>query len=305
MKFTKIGIIGAKGLGASLAFTCSLKGIPLILVDPQKEQLEKAVGVIKKKVEAFIQENAMDKEDQALLMDRIQLSMDLKSLENIDFVIELISQDEETGATLLLELEKVCKESCIFGSHAALLSITKMAKNLEKPARVLGIHWIQRNSQVVLAELVRAVSTSGTTMTIAKELCEQMGIASIEAHDFPGYSLNRILLVMINEAINTVYEGVASACDVDKACSLSTGQELGPLALADQIGLDEVLKKLTKLYQLLGHAKYMPSPLLVKYVEAGFLGKKSGKGFFEYKKQTEENFESPARIAKVIPMQAT
>ncbi|MBI2339946.1 MAG: 3-hydroxybutyryl-CoA dehydrogenase [Deltaproteobacteria bacterium] len=282
MNITKIGIVGAGVIGAGIAETAARQGLGVILVETTKVQLEKAVETIRRGLKKAIGRKEVAEKDEDLIIGRVQLALDIQALTKIDFVIEAVTEDERTKTDLFSKLHTVCPAPAIFASATSSLSITKLAKASKRAPQVIGMHFMNPVPVMKLVEIVRGVQTAPETIQAAKSVAERMGKETVLAHDFPGFMVNRVIAPMINEAIYSLYEGVGSAQDIDRALKLGANHPMGPLQLADLLGLDAVLNSLEMLHRQFGNPKFSPCPLLVKYVEAGFLGRKTGKGFYEY-----------------------
>ncbi len=282
MEISRIGIVGAGNVGAEMAEVAALHGLSVILVEAVKENLERAVDGIKRSLQKLVEKKELDEKGKEGVLARIQLGLDLGALAPVDLVIEAITEDEKSKIDLFRKLETIVSSQTIFASNSSVVSITKLARVTKRPEKVVGLHFMMPITSMKLVELVRGVQTSDETLQTAEKLAQKMGKETVFSNDFPGFLVNRILFPMINEAITLLYEGVGSKEDIDRAMKFGPNHPIGPLALADTIGLDAVLALLINLQQEYGNPKYAPSPLLVKYVEAGYLGRKSGRGFYEY-----------------------
>lgn len=278
----KIGIAGANSRGTELVKIFSQKDFKVLLVDSSREALEVATTALRKSWE--IGESEGKKQETSILMERVQITQDRQALAKNDWVLSTLGDGETIE--LFKELEVGALKETLFATTSATLAVTKLAKELKRGERVVGLHFIDPVSQFKFAEIVRGVLTSSETIGKAAELIRQLGYPFVTAHDFPGFVVYRVLAPMINEAIFSLYEGMAPAEEIDRALTSVTGQPLGPLALADAIGLDTIHSVLREMQQTLGNPKFAPCPLLTKYVEAGYCGKKSGKGFYEYQVET-------------------
>lgn len=282
MEITRIGIVGSGSMGAEIAEVAALHGLGVILVEAVKENLERAVEGIKRSLQKLVEKKELDEKGKEGVLARIQLGLDLGALAPVEFVIETIPENEKSKVELFRTLESIVSPQTILASNSSLISITKLAQATKCPEKVVGLHFMMLPTSMKLVELVRGVQTSDATLQAADMLAKKMGKETVLSHDFPGFLVNRILFPMINEAVTLLYEGVGSKEDIDRAMKFGPNHPLGPLALADTIGLDVVLALLTNLQQEYGNPKYAPCPLLVKYVEAGYLGRKTGRGFYEY-----------------------
>ena len=282
MNITKIGIVGAGVIGAGIAETAACRGLGVILIETAKSQLEKGVEYIRRGLKKGIERKEVPEKDEDLIIGRIQLALDIQVLSKIDFVIEAVSEEEKTKTELISKLHTICPAQALFASTTSSLSITKLARASKRAPQVIGMHFMNPVPVMKLVEIVRGVQTAPETIQAAKNLASLLGKETVLAHDFPGFMVNRVIAPMINEAICALYEGIGSAQDIDRALKLGANHPMGPLQLADLIGLDLVLHSLQALQKEFGNPKFAPCPLLVKYVEAGFLGRKTGKGFYEY-----------------------
>lgn len=282
MQITRIGIVGAGRMGVGIAQVAAQSGLQVILVDAVKENLEKGVEAIKRSLQKQIDKKERDEKGKETVLSHIQLGLDLGALSAVELVIEAITEDELSKIELFRKLEMIVSPQTILASNSSMVSLTKLASVTKRPEQVVGLHFMMPVTSMKLVELVRAVQTSEATLKEVEALAQKMGKETIVACDFPGFAVNRILFPMINEAAFALYEGVSSKEEIDRAMKFGANHPIGPLALADLLGLDAVVAMLTHLQQEYGNPKYAPCPLLVKYVEAGYLGRKTGKGFYEY-----------------------
>lgn len=282
MDIQNIGIIGAGPIGTTVARLAASGGLRVILVEVEKEILEKAAAGIREVTENLVKQGRIPANEVDSVMGRIQLSMDLKAMASMDLVLETVADDESLKLDLFRQLGQTVGQGVILATGTDLLSVTKIAAVTQNPPRVIGLHFAGVPPELRVAEVIRGVQTSPDTAARVEAMLARMNVARALVHDFPGFVANRVTAVMINEAVNTLYEGIASAEEIDHTVAGATGQALGPLTLADCLGLDRVVSILKSLYSATGNPRFAPSPLLVKYVEAGYLGKKSGRGFFTY-----------------------
>jgi len=282
MSLERIGIIGAGRIGTGIAFLAAKSKCEVVLVESARENLEKAVESVRKTAQYQAEKKEIDSDEVNAIVGRLQLGFDVAALSKMDVVIEAVTEDEGLKINLFRQLDEILSYHTVIASNSALLPITKLAGATNRAGMVVGMHFFDPVPEIPVIEVVRGVQTSDKTMERTLALVQRMGKQAVISNDFPGYIVNRIVAMTINEAINTLYEGIGSAADIDKAVSLGGQMNQGPLSYADRIGLDVLLANLYYLQREFGNPKYAPCPLLVKYVEAGYLGRKSGRGFFEY-----------------------
>lgn len=278
----KIGIIGAGQMGHGIAHVCALAGLDVVLTDTNGEALESAVATVEKNLKRLASRNRIEEKDVTPAMNRIQTGADLNSLSDCDVVMEAATENEELKVQILQELCPLLKKEAIIATNTSSISITRLAASTDRPGKFVGMHFMNPVPLMELVELIRGIATDSETYETIRELAIILGKTSVNAEDFPAFIVNRILLPMLNEAVYTLYEGVGSVEAIDIAMRLGTHHPMGPLELADFIGLDTCLAIMNVLHEGLADSKYRPCPLLVKYVEAGWLGKKTGRGFYDY-----------------------
>jgi 3-hydroxybutyryl-CoA dehydrogenase len=282
MSLQQIGVVGAGQMGAGIAQVAAQAEIAVVMHDIAPEMCKRGVDAIARNLERMIERGRFKPEARDRVMRRIETTTNLDDLAGIGFVVEAVTENEEAKIAVLQKLDKVCPPETILASNTSSISITRMGARTSRADRVIGMHFMNPVPAMKLVEIVRGLATSEATFEQTRALAEQLGKTTMTAQDFPGFIVNRVLLPMINEAIYTMYEGVGGVTDIDTAMKLGTNQPMGPLELADLIGLDTCLAIMEVMHRVLGDDKYRPCPLLKKYVDAGYLGRKSGRGFYVY-----------------------
>lgn len=277
-----IGILGAGQMGGGIAQVCAQSGYEVVLYDVIEAQLAKAKSGMEKSLRKLAEKGGLDPADVEPALARVKTATSLEKLSAVDLVIEAINENEALKLEIFQKLDGLLKPEAILASNTSSIPITKLASATKRPDRVIGMHFMNPVPVMKLVEIIRGHGTSEETFGSILELAAAIGKETAVSQDFPGFIVNRILVPMLNEAAFAVYEGLASPQDIDKAMKLGTNQPMGPLTLADFIGLDTVLAIMEVLYSGFKDPKYRPCPLLVKMVHAGHLGKKSGRGFFQY-----------------------
>ncbi len=282
----KIGIIGAGQMGHGIAHVCALAGYDVVLSDISEEALQRARTLIEKNMERQVKREMIAESEVAPALARIKTSIDFEAFADCDIVIESATENEEVKRDILKRLCPVLKADALLASNTSSISITRLAAATDRPEKFMGMHFMNPVPVMALVELIRGLGTSDETHVVIREFAEKLGKTIALAEDFPAFIVNRILLPMINEAVYTLYEGVGTVQSIDTAMKLGANHPMGPLELADFIGLDTCLAIMSVLYEGLADSKYRPCPLLVKYVEAGWIGKKAGRGFYDYSGDT-------------------
>ena len=282
----KIGVIGAGQMGAGIAHVGALSGFEMILNDISEDRLHAGLATINGNLARQVSKDQLGEEQRKEALSRISASSDYADLRTCDLVIEAATENEELKRKIFAKLCPVLNPEAILASNTSSISITRLASATDRPEKFIGIHFMNPVPVMQLVEIIRGIATDDTTFEAAKVLIDKLGKTSTVAEDFPAFIVNRILLPMINEAVYTLYEGVGSVEAIDTAMKLGANHPMGPLQLADFIGLDTCLSVMQVLHEGLADSKYRPCPLLVKYVEAGWLGRKTKRGFYDYRSGT-------------------
>ncbi|QGU24086.1 3-hydroxybutyryl-CoA dehydrogenase [Bacillus subtilis] len=286
MEIKQIMVAGAGQMGSGIAQTAADAGFYVRMYDVNKEAAEAGLKRLKKQLARDAEKGKRTETEVKSVISRISISQTLEEAEHADIVIEAIAENMAAKTEMFKTLDRMCPPHTILASNTSSLPITEIAAVTNRPQRVIGMHFMNPVPVMKLVEVIRGLATSEETALDVMALAEKMGKTAVEVNDFPGFVSNRVLLPMINEAIYCVYEGVAKPEAIDEAMKLGMNHPMGPLALADFIGLDTCLSIMEVLHSGLGDSKYRPCPLLRKYVKAGWLGKKSGRGFYDYEERT-------------------
>ena len=284
MSILTIGVIGAGQMGNGIAHVSAHAGLTVVMQDISEAFAAKGVANIDKNLQRGVDKGKMTAEEKAAILGRIRTTTKLEDLADCDIVVEAATENWVIKKQIFETLDKVCKPGAILASNTSSISITKLAAVTKRPDVVIGMHFMNPVPVMQLIEVIRGLATSDAVYQAVMDLAVRLGKTPISCNDFPGFVANRILMPMINEAIYTLFEGVATVESIDGIMKLGMNHPMGPLTLADFIGLDTCLAILNVLYDGLGDPKYRPCPLLIKYVDAGWLGKKSGRGFYDYAK---------------------
>ena len=278
----RIAIIGAGQMGAGIAHVCALSELRIILTDVDHVRLQHGIKTINENLDRQISRGKVSVSEKESALARIQTTVALNSLADVDLVIEAVSEKEEVKCDIFKELAKVLNKNALIATNTSSISITRLGASSDRPGQFMGMHFMNPVPAMQLVELIRGIATEPETFEQIRALTEKLGKTPVSSEDFPAFIVNRILLPMINEAVYTLYEGVGSVDSIDTAMRLGANHPMGPLQLADFIGLDVCLAVMQVLHDGLADSKYRPCPLLVKYVEAGWLGRKSKRGFYDY-----------------------
>ncbi|MED3788047.1 3-hydroxybutyryl-CoA dehydrogenase [Peribacillus frigoritolerans] len=282
MGIQKVMVIGAGQMGSGIAQVCAMSGYEVLLHDLKDEYVEKGLGTIAKNLSRQVEKGKMESEEKDAILSRLTSSTNLKNAAAADLVIEAAVENMEIKTRIFAELDEITPRHVILASNTSSLPITEIAAATKRPEKVIGMHFMNPVPVMKLVEVIRGLATADEVYQEVEKMAESLNKVPVEVNDFPGFVANRILMPMINEAIYTLYEGVATKEAIDDVMKLGMNHPMGPLTLADFIGLDTCLYIMETLHQGLGDDKYRPCPLLRKYVKAGWLGKKSGRGFYEY-----------------------
>jgi 3-hydroxybutyryl-CoA dehydrogenase len=283
LTINRVGVIGAGQMGAGIALACAQAGMGVLLNDVAEERVRAALATTNGYLSRQVAKGQLDEAGRQAVLARIGVALNYGEFANCDLVIEAASENEDVKHKIFDALRPFLKKDTIIASNTSSISITRLASGALNPERFIGIHFMNPVPRMQLVELIRGIATTDDTFEAAKAFVARLGKTAAMSEDFPGFIVNRILLPMINEAIYTLYEGVGTVEAIDTAMRLGANHPMGPLQLADFIGLDTVLSVMQVLHEGLADSKYRPCPLLVKYVEAGWLGRKSQRGFYDYR----------------------
>jgi 3-hydroxybutyryl-CoA dehydrogenase len=282
MEIKTIGVVGAGQMGSGIAQVASQSGYEVILHDLNEELVERGFSVIEKSLARLVKKEKISDEEMKGILNRIAGATSLDDMGRADFVVEAATEREDLKKKIFVTLDTSCREGVILSSNTSSISITRIASATKRPEKVIGMHFMNPVPMMKLVEIIKGLETSEETFHATRDLTLKLGKTPVPANDFPGFIANRILMPMINEAVYAVFEGVGRPEDIDEVMKLGMNHPMGPLALADLIGLDTCLAIMEVLRDGMGDDKYRPCPLLRKYVDAGRLGRKSGKGFYTY-----------------------
>ena len=286
MKIQSVGIVGAGQMGNGIAHVFALAGYDVLLTDVSADSLQKALSIIDKNVERQVSRGKVSAEEKEAALARIKTTLSLADLGQTDLVIEAATERETVKQAIFEDLLPHLKPTTILTSNTSSISITRLASRTDRPEKFMGFHFMNPVPVMQLVELIRGIATDQDTWESLHEVVRKLGKTAASAEDFPAFIVNRILMPMINEAVYTLYEGVGSVKSIDESLKLGANHPMGPLELADFIGLDTCLAIMNVLHEGLADTKYRPCPLLTKYVEAGWLGRKTQRGFYDYRGET-------------------
>jgi 3-hydroxybutyryl-CoA dehydrogenase len=279
-----IAVVGAGQMGNGIAHVFAQSGFKVVMIDVSQDALDKGRATIAKNVERQVKKGSIPAEDQVGILSRIDLSMDLDSVADASLIIEAASEDSGLKFRIFTDVDRIAKPDAVLATNTSSISITEIARRTSRPDKVVGMHFMNPVPVMKLVEIIRGLATSDETTAYVTDLSLRLGKTPVEVNDFPGFVSNRVLMPMINEAVYCLMEGVGEPDAIDQVMTLGMNHPMGPLALADLIGLDTCVAILEVLRDGLGNQKYAPCPLLRKYVAAGWLGRKSGRGFYTYSK---------------------
>jgi 3-hydroxybutyryl-CoA dehydrogenase len=278
----RIGVIGAGQMGGGIAHVCALAGFDIVVTDLNEETLQRGREAMDRNLSRQVSRGKISEEDKNAALGRITMGTDYALFADCDMVIEAATEKEDIKREIFKKLTPAIKPDALIATNTSSISITRLASSTDRPGKFIGMHFMNPVPVMSLVELIRGIATDEDTFAVTRELALKLGKTPVAAEDFPAFIVNRILLPMVNEAVYTLYEGVGSVEAIDTAMKLGANHPMGPLELADFIGLDTCLSVMQVLYEGLADSKYRPCPLLVKYVEAGWLGRKAGRGFYDY-----------------------
>lgn len=282
MEIKTFGVIGAGQMGNGIAQVAATAGLQVIMNDIKDEFVEKGFNTIRKILSRSVEKGKIPEEEKEAILGRIKLSTDINDMKSVDFVVEAATENEAIKFSIFENLDTICPKQAILATNTSSIPIGRIAGKTKRPGKVIGMHFMNPVPVMKLVEIIPGIATSEDTFQLTWDLAKKFGKTPAKSEDYPGFIANRILMPMINEAVYCLYHGVGTREDIDTVMKLGMNHPMGPLALADLIGLDTCLAIMETLYAGFSDSKYRPCPLLRKYVEAGWLGRKTGKGFYEY-----------------------
>ncbi len=282
MEIKVFGVIGAGQMGNGIAQVAAMSGLNVVMNDISKEFVDRGIGTITKNLDRSVDKGKMLKDDRDSVLGRIKTSVDIKDMGNVDYVVEAATENEPLKFQIFKSLDEICRPEVILATNTSSIPIGRIASQTKRPEKVIGMHFMNPVPVMKLIEVIRGLATSDDTFKTTWDLSEKLGKTPALANDYPGFISNRVLMPMINEAVYCLYHNVGTKEDIDTVLKLGANHPMGPLTLADLIGLDTCLAIMETLYDGFKDSKYRPCPLLRKYVEAGWLGRKTGRGFYEY-----------------------
>jgi 3-hydroxybutyryl-CoA dehydrogenase len=280
----RIAVVGAGQMGNGIAHVFAQSGFQVTMIDVSQEALDKGRSTIARNIERQVKKGTIPPEEQVKILSQIDLNMDLEAAGEASLIIEAASEDSGLKYRIFTDLDRIAKPAAVLATNTSSISITEIARRTSRPDKVVGMHFMNPVPVMKLVEIIRGLATSDKTTEYVVEISKRLGKTPVEVNDFPGFVSNRVLMPMINEAVYCLMEGVGEPEAIDQVMTLGMNHPMGPLALADLIGLDTCVAILEVLWEGLGNPKYAPCPLLRKYVAAGWLGRKSGRGFYTYSK---------------------